>query len=123
MGVLGEQKKNRLVEAGKPRLRPGCQCALHTKKKRTHNAHKFTRRENMASRPGAGSGRQPPMRLSAVFVRMMIDCPHLVRAYGACVAAHLDDLRKDACAAEFAAMKQCSLASLSKLRAARAAPR
>ena len=71
----------------------------------------------MSSRP------QAPLRLSAVFGRMTADCPHLVRAYGACVASHLDDLRRDACAAEFVAMKQCALTSMRTLRAARAAGR
>jgi len=76
----------------------------------------------MASRSlsGAGASRPPPMRLSAVFARMTADCPHLVTAYGACVARNLDDLRRDACAAEFSAMKQCALTSITKLRAARA---
>ncbi len=44
-----------------------------------------------------------------------------VTAYGLCVKARVQDgsLVRDACAPEFSAMKQCALASLSRLRAAR----
>lgn len=63
--------------------------------------------------------RAPPTRLSSVFGRMMTECPGQVAAYGQCVAGNLDQLRKDACAAEFAAMKQCAQKALTSIRAAR----
>lgn len=63
-----------------------------------------------------GAKRAPPTRLSAVWARMAVDCPGQVAAYGKCVADNLDDLRRDACAQQFAAMRQCAQSALAAVR-------
>jgi hypothetical protein len=72
-----------------------------------------------AAAAGGARKRLPPLRLSSVFGQMMTDCPAQVAAYGQCLSANLDNLRKDACAAEFAAMRQCATTALGKVRAGR----
>jgi len=64
----------------------------------------------------AMSAKARPLRLSAVFGRMLSECPLQVAAYGQCVGKSLSNLQKDACAAEFAAMKQCSERVLASAR-------
>ena len=64
--------------------------------------------------PGA---KRAPTRLTAVWNRMMADCPGEVAAYGKCVVDNLEDLRRDACAEQFAAMRQCAHAALAAVRA------
>lgn len=66
------------------------------------------------------SPRAPPLRLSSLFGRMLVECPAAVAAYGKCVADKLDTgVNRDACAREFAVMKTCSDAALAGLRAGR----
>jgi hypothetical protein len=65
------------------------------------------------------SPRAPPLRLSSLFGRMLVECPGAVAAYGKCVADQLDSVTRDACAREFAAMKACSETALAGLRAGR----
>lgn len=66
-----------------------------------------------------GASKRAPTRLSSVWGRMMTDCPAQVAAYGKCVADNLDDLRRDACAQQFAAVKQCADSALKSVRGGR----
>lgn len=71
----------------------------------------------MSGRAVATGAKRAPTRLSAVWTRMTADCPGQVAAYGKCVADNLEDLRRDACAEQFAAMRQCAHAALAAVRA------
>lgn len=73
----------------------------------------------MSSRPLSTGAKRAPTRLSTVWGRMMTDCPGQVAAYGKCIADNLDNLKRDACAPQFAAMKQCAEAALKSVRGAR----
>ena len=46
-----------------------------------------------------------------------------MRVYGKCLSDKLDDLRKDACAPEFATLKTCAEGAFRRVRAAAAAGR
>ena len=54
---------------------------------------------------------------STFFSAVLLECPSQVAAYGACLQARGSNLTHNSCATEFSALRACSQASLSKLRA------
>lgn len=49
-----------------------------------------------------------PLRFSAVFAQMLTECPAQIAAYGGCIKTNIDNIAKDSCSKEFAALKACS---------------
>ncbi len=60
-----------------------------------------------------------PLRFSAMFAQMLVECPAQIAAYGACVKANIDNMQKGTCDREFAGLKACSQKVLTDMRAAR----
>ncbi|KAL1921270.1 uncharacterized protein VTP21DRAFT_10986 [Calcarisporiella thermophila] len=49
----------------------------------------------------------PRKRATVVFAKSMGQCSSQATAYGMCVTSKLEEVRKDLCAAEFQAFKNC----------------
>eukprot|EP00873_Tetraselmis_striata_P022034 jgi/Tetstr1/442298/TSEL_030439.t1 len=69
----------------------------------------------MSGRAAAGAGAggaHPSERFLRAFSAGLAECRKQGNAYGLCVKAHLPDIQKGACEAEFRAMEQCFTASM-----------
>lgn len=59
------------------------------------------------STPTATNVRSPQGRMGRVFAEMRTQCREDMTAYASCVESTIDDVRKDSCKDQYAAMRSC----------------